>query len=181
LQEITMASANRTTDHQAIMDWVQARGGKPAHVKRGSNDNDPGILRIDFPGYSGEGSLEELDWDTWFDAFEANGLAFLYQEKTADGQQSRFSKLVRRRAEDELHDATPHQRGTRRKGRTSRVELNTASEEELEALWGVGPANAHKIAEFVKRNGGKVSPDDLMKIDGIDGATVEMLKKQLRA
>jgi hypothetical protein len=174
-----MASANRTTDHQTIMDWVEARGGKPAHVRRGSNDKDPGILRIDYPGFSGEGSLEALDWDTWFDAFEANKLAFLYQEKTASGEQSRFSKLVRRQAGDELADARPHQRGTRRQGRTSRVDLNSASEEELEALWGIGPANARKIAEFRQRQG-RISPDDLMKIDGIDGATVEVLKQQLR-
>ena len=176
-----MARANRTTDHQTIIDWVEARGGKPAHVRRSGNDQDPGILRIDYPGFSGEGTLEALDWDSWFDAFEANQLAFLYQEKTGDGQQSRFSKLVRRRPGDEMHDATPHQRGTRRKGRTTRVDLGSASEEELEALWGIGPANARKIAEFAQRAGGKVSPDDLMKIDGIDGATVEMLKKQLRA
>jgi competence ComEA-like helix-hairpin-helix protein len=176
----SMASANRTTDHQAIMDWVEARGGKPAHVKRtGNEDSDPGILRIDFPGYSGGNSLEELDWDTWFDAFEQNQLAFLYQEKTADGQQSRFSKLVRRGPGDEMHDAAPHQRGTRRKGRTSRVDLNSATEEELDALWGVGPATARKIVEF-RKQGNIASPDDLMKIDGIDGATVENLRAQMR-
>lgn len=176
-----MASANRTTDHQTIQDWVEARGGTPAHVKRtGGKDSDPGILRIDFPGYSGGGSLEALDWDTWFDAFEANGLAFLYQEKTADGQQSRFSKLVRRGPDDEMADATPHKRGARRKGRTTRIDLNTATEEELDALWGVGPATARKIAEF-RRNNRIASADDLEKIDGIDGATVANLRKQMGA
>lgn len=171
-----MASALRTTDHQAIQDWVEARGGHPAHVKRTGQDDDPGILRIDYPGYSGGNSLEALDWDSWFDAFEANQLAFLYQQDA----NSRFSKLVRRRPEDELSDAQQHQRGTRRKGKTNRVDLNSASEEELDALWGVGPETARKIAEF-RRQGRIESPDDLMKIDGIDGATVENIRKQLQA
>lgn len=169
-----MASAQRTTDHQTIMDWVQQRGGHPAHVARSGKGNDPGILRIDYPGYSGGNSLEPLDWDTWFDAFEANQLAFLYQ----DEGDSRFSKLVRRRPEDEEPSAKPHARGQRRKGRTSRVDLNSASEEELDALWGVGPATARKIVEYRQRKGRIGSPDELNAIDGIDSATVENIKKQ---
>ncbi|MFL6693993.1 MAG: hypothetical protein ACJ8GO_13645 [Ramlibacter sp.] len=120
-----MASAHRTIDHQTIQQWAEARGGKPSHVKRSGNDQDPGILRIDFPGFSGAGSLEPLDWDSWFDAFEANQLALLYQDKTADGKQSRFNKLVRRSSEDEHPDAKPHQRGTRRRGHTRQVEHET--------------------------------------------------------
>jgi len=172
-----MSSALRTTDHQTIQEWVEARGGHPAHVKRtGNDDQDPGILRIDYPGYSGEQSLAPLDWDAWFDAFEANQLAFLYQQDS----KSRFSKLVRRRPEDQLSDAQQHQRGVRRKGRTTRIDLNTASEEELEALWGVGPATARKIAEL-RKQGPIRSPDDLSKIDGIDGATLENIRRQLQA
>jgi len=34
--------------------------------------------------------------DEWFQAFEENKLAFLYQEETKDGEESRFSKLVSR-------------------------------------------------------------------------------------
>ena len=58
--------------------------------------NDPGILRIDFPGYSGEGSLDEISWDDFFEKFDEKKLAFLYQDKTAAGKTSRFFKFVER-------------------------------------------------------------------------------------
>ena len=97
-QKKTGASAQTTTDHDTIRDWVEARGGSPASVKgtqRGRQH--AGLLRIDFPGYSGEQSLEHIDWDEWFQKFDQSDLQFLYQEKTAEGEESRFFKLVRRK------------------------------------------------------------------------------------
>jgi hypothetical protein len=85
-----------TTDHDEIRRWVEERGGCLAHVKATGGDGDPGILRIDYTGFSGEESLEQISWDEWFDAFEENDLAFLHQDETADGEESRFSKLVNR-------------------------------------------------------------------------------------
>jgi hypothetical protein len=79
-----------TTNHDEIRRWVEERGGHPAEVK-GTE-----LLRIDYPGFSGEDSLEEISWEEFFDAFEENNLAFLYQEKTKDGGKSRFSKLIDR-------------------------------------------------------------------------------------
>lgn len=90
-----MSSAKTTTDHQAIQQWVEARGGHPARVKGTGADGDPGILRIDYPGFSGVKTLEKIDWDSFFEAFEANQLAFLFQ----DEPDSRFSKLIRRSEE----------------------------------------------------------------------------------
>ena len=52
------------------------------------------MLRIDFPGYRGERSLEEITWDEFFEKFDESGLSFIYQEKTASGRPSRFCKLV---------------------------------------------------------------------------------------
>lgn len=89
-------AAKATIDHDFIRSWVEERGGKPAHVKGRGGPGDPGILRIDFPGFSGEGSLEEISWDEWFKAFDENNLAFLFQETTSGGQESRFNKLVSR-------------------------------------------------------------------------------------
>jgi hypothetical protein len=94
-----MSGENRTTtDHDEIRRWAEARGGRPAAVGSTGSGDDPGILRIAFPGrpQSDDDELEEISWDEWFRAFDANGLAFVYQEQTADGEESRFNKLVSR-------------------------------------------------------------------------------------
>lgn len=92
-----MSTSKVTTNHKEIRKWVESRGGHPAAVKSTEKGDDLGILRIDFPGYSGEGKLEEVEWDAWFETFEDRELAFLYQDKTADGKESRFNKLVSRK------------------------------------------------------------------------------------
>lgn len=84
-----------TRDHEVIRAWVEERGGVPAVVERTLSDDDIGILRIDFPGYSGE-DLVPVEWEDWFDKFEEAGLAFLYQDETAEGEVSNFNKLVSR-------------------------------------------------------------------------------------
>jgi hypothetical protein len=91
-----MAEAKRTTDHDEIRRWIEKHGGKPSHVKRTGDKDGPGILRVDFPGYSGEDTLEELPWEEFFEAFDDNDLAFLYQ----DEDDSRFNKFVSRSSDD---------------------------------------------------------------------------------
>jgi len=59
------------------------------------------MLRLDFPGYEGEESLEEISWDDWFEKFDERGLALIFQEKTAGGAESRFNKLVSRETAEE--------------------------------------------------------------------------------
>jgi hypothetical protein len=90
-----MANLTRTTkDHEEIRRWAEERGGKPSHVKRTGSGDDIGILRIDFPGYSGADTLEEISWDQWFDKFDERNLGLLYQEETAGGERSNFNKIV---------------------------------------------------------------------------------------
>ena len=90
-----------TTDHEEIRRWVEQRGGHPARVKDTESKNSPGLLRIDYPGFSGADSLEAISWDEFFTGFDENNLAFIYQEETKDGKTSRFSKLVDRSSVDE--------------------------------------------------------------------------------
>jgi len=92
-----MAGESRaTTDHDEIRRRVDERGGCPARVKETGTGEDPGILRIDYTGFSGRESLEKIDWDEFFEWFDRNGLAFLYQEEKRDREPSTFSKLVSR-------------------------------------------------------------------------------------
>ena len=94
-----MSEAKTTTDHNAIRRWVEERGGRPVSVegteKRGEA---AGVLRIDFPGRGDEDGLTELSWEEFFDKFEKEKLAFLYQEETKGGDESRFFKFVQRGA-----------------------------------------------------------------------------------
>lgn len=98
----TERSGHTTTDHEFIREWVKERGGWPACV-RGTGEGEVGILRIDFPGYSGSDSLEPISWDEWFQKFEESELAFLHRDiKGDDGSLDRFNKLVSRKgSEDE--------------------------------------------------------------------------------
>jgi hypothetical protein len=92
----TSSESKTTTDHEEIRRWVEEHGGKPARVKGTGDANDPGMLRIDFPGGADEDRLEHISWDEWFQKFDENGLAFLYQEKKASGEDSTFFRLVKR-------------------------------------------------------------------------------------
>lgn len=107
-----MAEAKVTTDHDKIRKWVEARGGRPARVKSTGRNGDPGILRVDYPGFSGEQSLETISWDKWFDAFDKDKLAFLFDESP----RSRFSKLVSR-----AKVATPRRAGAAKRTTSKRT------------------------------------------------------------
>jgi ferritin-like metal-binding protein YciE len=71
-----------------------ASGGKPISVKGTRKGGEAGILRIDFPGYSGGDSLEEISWDEFFAKFDEQNLTFLYQDETKAGKRSNFNKLI---------------------------------------------------------------------------------------
>jgi hypothetical protein len=110
------ASSRVLTDHDEIREWAEERGARPSEVKRTHTDDNVGIIRLDFPGYSGGDSLEEIDWDEWFDKFDDNNLALIVQDETGGGDKSNFNKIVSR---DTAHEGSAKRRSSRGKKSTS--------------------------------------------------------------
>jgi hypothetical protein len=71
---------------------------------------DAGVLHIDFPGYSGKGSLVAISWDEFFRKFDRARLALVVQDETARGQKSNFNKLVSRASVDQRSVRPPAKR-----------------------------------------------------------------------
>jgi alkylation response protein AidB-like acyl-CoA dehydrogenase len=105
-------------DHDEIRQWAEERNARPASVRRTGGGEDVGIIRLDFPGFGGEGSLEHIEWDEWFQKFDESGLALLVQDTSADGQQSNFNKLISRETAEESSRKRPS--GSTRGGRSRR-------------------------------------------------------------
>ena len=60
--------------------------------------------------------------------------------------------------------------------RPAPLNLNAATEAQLEALPGIGPATASRIVEYRKKNGGFKKVEDLMNVKGIGEKSFLKLK-----
>lgn len=59
------------------------------------------------------------------------------------------------------------------------VDINQASQSELESVSGIGPKKAQAIVEYRKKNGQFKSVDDLDKVPGFGKKTVDAIKKEI--
>jgi len=64
-------------------------------------------------------------------------------------------------------------------GGSVKININTASAEELTQLRGIGPKYAAKIVEYREQNGPFASAEDIMKISGIGPVTFEKNKERI--
>jgi hypothetical protein len=95
-KNVMAGEAKVTTDHEVIKKWAEERKGMPASVGNTGGKGGAGLLRIDYPGRRGKGTLNPISWEDFFQKFDEKELALLYQDKTAGGKVSRFSKLIKR-------------------------------------------------------------------------------------
>jgi hypothetical protein len=125
-----MSSSRALVEHEEIREWAEERRARPARVKgTGRQKDDVGMIRLDFPGYSGEGSLQPISWDEWFRQFDKNNLALLVQDKTKSGRRSNFNKLVSRETVEARERPNRASRNTpARSGTTASIRATRANE-----------------------------------------------------
>ena len=81
-----------TIEHAQIIDWTRTRGGYTG-VDRPSPQNQLPV--ICFSNETGE-----VSWDEWIAVFEHGAWAFIYQDRTPEGELSRTWKIIPRFAEE---------------------------------------------------------------------------------
>ena len=95
--ELEAEHSEATTDHETIKRWVEERGDSPAHVESTAAGDDPGLLRLQFPDTERDhDEIEPISWEAFFEKFDDENLAFVYQSETEGGRMSRFYKFVDR-------------------------------------------------------------------------------------
>jgi hypothetical protein len=78
-----------TIEHAQIVRWAQNRQGRPA-IDRSSKRVRP-IIR--FPN---EGDDNLVSWEEWTSVFDRDEWAFIYQDRTPEGERSRNWKIIPR-------------------------------------------------------------------------------------
>ena len=64
-------------------------------------------------------------------------------------------------------------------GEADKININTASAEELTQLKGIGPGHAAKIVAYREQNGPFKAPEEVIKVPGIGRKTFDNNKEQI--
>ena len=70
--------------------------------------------------------------------------------------------------------------GTSVETKNSKININTATQTELETLPGIGPSTATKIINYRKENGKFNSIEELKKVSGIGDSKYNKIKEMIR-
>ena len=79
-----------TIEHEQIRNWAESRGARPV-IREATGDGPAPSIR--FPE---EDNGKEVSWSEWLHCFENGQWAFIWEDRTPDGQVSRFWRLVPR-------------------------------------------------------------------------------------
>lgn len=93
-----------TIDNDEIRAWIEERGGVPTTIKGMSEDEEDGVESADMLHISFDPNdpiMEEMDWEEFFERFENENLALVYDPEASDDEAHEFELVDRFRARDE--------------------------------------------------------------------------------
>jgi len=90
-----------TIDNDEIRSWIEERGGVPATLKGALEEGDESadMLHISFD--PNDANMEEMDWEEFFERFENENLALVYDDAATQDEEHDFELVDRFRARDE--------------------------------------------------------------------------------
>lgn len=93
-----------TADNDEIRAWMEEHGALPAVLKETSDNGEesPDMLQISFN--PNDPNMKEMDWEEFFERFENENLALVYDDATPKGEIPEFELTDRTRARDEYGD-----------------------------------------------------------------------------
>ena len=95
-----------------------------------------------------------------------------------EAPQENYSESISEEA-SAVSQATPAEDATAVQVEDKRVNLNTATLEELDALPGVGPSTAKNIIAYRETHGGFAAPEEIMNVKRIGEKTFDKLKAHI--
>lgn len=78
-------------DPKEVQEWVERNGGRPSRLAGTSIGEDPGLIRIWFPGQV-VGRLEPVTWEAFLTKMQEKGLALRCWDADAGGRP--FARIV---------------------------------------------------------------------------------------
>ncbi len=88
------AQGKVTIDRNIIRKWAQARHGWPALVKKVTSAGIEMVLSFVFPDNEPLETVRKISWEEFFEKFDQQHLAFVYQESDRNRELSYYYEFI---------------------------------------------------------------------------------------
>lgn len=161
---------------------------KPDAVQSSDSGNKEteGTVMVDIKGAVKQPGVYAMDknkrvMDAVKEAGGFTGQAAVDMVNLAQRVQDEMIIMIPREGELETAQPSAPQAGHGSASGSSRVNINTADQTELETLPGIGPSKAEAIIKHREENGPFSAPEQITEVSGIGEKTFENLKDEIQA